>query len=82
MSTTKDNLARQIYFACGQHELRASWSNPHNHESVRVEIGTDGLYSVSFWLGLHLLSAMGGRTLFDAAEDVEKWIAAGCTFPY
>ena len=82
MSKTKDNLARQIFFACGQNDIRASWVNPRNGESVVVSMSREsGLYLVAFKIGDSVLSSME-RTLFEAAEDVEKWVLAGCAFPY
>lgn len=81
MSKTKDNLARQIFFACEQNNVRASWTNPRNGESVVVSHNPEGALLVTFKLGDYVLSSMQ-RTLFEAAEDVEKWVLAGCTFPY
>ena len=81
MSKTKENLARQIYYACEQHGIRAAWSNPRNGESVVVSHNPEGALLVTFKLGDNVLSSMV-RTLFEAAGDVEKWVLAGCTFPY
>ena len=82
MSTTKENLARQIYFARGQHDCSATWRKGDESVTVsnRRENGLNVLL-VTFKCGGYVLSSME-RGLYDAAGDVEKWVDAGCTFPY
>lgn len=84
----KNEIKRQIFFACYENEARLQYTGPDKQESVRVELdpwkreSNEEIYMVSFWVGNNILSGMDSLTLDAATESVCKWFENGCSFPY